>query len=100
MTTAYFSFERTGPVVLFTIHSISPTPVHIDELLAAYDLALSGEKSVTILDLRQAKMLSAEARIKIGNWMKVHQARVKERTYGLCYVVPSLLIEMTLRGIF
>ena len=93
--------KSNEPVVVYEFSSKDPTPQEFDAYIK--DLTedihnLSG--AVVVNDLSNAKYLSSENRIKAGKVIKDNESVVKQNIVAIVYVMPSVVLNMLLKGIF
>lgn len=88
------------PHVIVRVNSIDPNDQQFEDYLEELTkVAHTMKKGVLIFEISQAKFLSSEKRIKIGNWLKTHAETVKKNMYGLCYVNNAFIPMTILKGI-
>jgi hypothetical protein len=98
----YFEVDRTHlPVIIYRINPIEPTlKMHEEFLTQSIDDMREFPGLITIMDLTNAKSLSAEVRIQQGNWNKKNEAFMKEHMKGIVFVNKSAVMAFMLKAIF
>lgn len=90
-----------NPIVIVRVNPIDPSEQQFEAYLQDLTkLAHEMKHGVLIFQISKAKLLSAEKRIKIGNWIKTNADVMKKNMYGVCYVNTSFLAMTILKGIF
>lgn len=90
-----------APVLVYKFSSKDPSDQEFEAYLK--DLVndwKSYSGSVIINDLSEAKYLSSENRIKVGKVMKDNEEMMTQSVKALVYVMPSVILNMLLKGIF
>ncbi len=89
------------PIVIIRINPISPTDQQFDEYFnEVTQLITQMKKGVIIHILSEAKFLSADKRIKIGNLYKDHGKMLQQNLAGMGYVNSAIIPMTILKGIF
>ncbi|NBP71352.1 MAG: hypothetical protein EBR30_20815 [Cytophagia bacterium] len=88
------------PHVIVRVNPIDPTEQQFENYLEELNkVAHEMKNGVLIFEISKAKFLSSEKRIKIGNWLKTHDAIVKKNICGFCYVNTAFIPMTILKGI-
>lgn len=90
-----------APILVYKFSSKDPTDQEFEAYLK--DLVndwKSNSGAVIISDLSEAKYLSSENRIKVGKVMKDNEEMIKANVRAIVYVMPSVVLNMLLKGIF
>lgn len=100
MKYADFNF-RQYPVVLVTMNPISPTVAEQDEFFADFEKMFSmNSQAILILNSKNQKLISSEARIAAGQWVKKRNEDVKRKVRVIIFVESSIWLKMVLNAIF
>lgn len=82
--------------------SKEPTDQEFDEYLSYLDKIYAlGEQFFMILDLRLAgSYMSTTHRIKLGNWLKINQEKMKKYNKGAVFVSGSIVHQLIMKAVF
>lgn len=98
----YVEIDKSNePVVVYEFSSKDPTPQEFDAYIKDLTEDVHNLNGVVMVnDLSNAKYLSSENRIKAGKVIKDNEAVVKKNIVAIVYVMPSVVLNMLLKGIF
>lgn len=84
-----------------TVFAVEPTDAEVKDFLNESDKILKErQRTGTIYQLENMKLLKAEHRITIGNWTKKNNDIIKQKTVCVGYKTDGILGKMVLNGIF
>ncbi|SFB77514.1 hypothetical protein SAMN05421780_101421 [Flexibacter flexilis DSM 6793] len=102
-TNKFVEFSRLQAGVMQVKYlSQSPTDHDFDEYLSYLDKIYAlGENFFMILDLRLAGSYMATAhRVKLGNWLKINQEKMKKHNKGAAFVSGSIVHQLIMKAVF
>lgn len=100
MKYATISIPEQG-IMSVEYHDIEPTEAQFEEYLEeVYDFMHEHHNNVVIMDGSKGKFLPAKLRIRQGEWMKTNYAFLKENSPLNIFVVPNVIVQMMMRGVF
>ncbi len=89
------------PIVVNRFSAKEPTNDEFDAWIKEMITYITEKKGIVLVqELTNAKYLSSENRIKVGNIFKKYEKEIKENVIGIAYIVPSVIVNMLLKGIF
>jgi len=89
------------PIIVNRFSAKEPTNEEFDAWTKEMIKTISENKGIVLVqELTNAKYLSSENRIKVGNIFKKHEKEIKQNVLGIAYIVPSVIVNMLLKGIF
>lgn len=82
--------------------SKEPTDQEFDQYLSYLDKIYAlGENFYMILDLRLAgSYMNTAHRIKLGNWLKLNQDKMKKYNKGAAFVSGSIVHQLIMKAVF
>jgi hypothetical protein len=101
MKAANFDFS-ISPIVIIKVNPIEATDANFTEFLKEFGQTLKNTtgKIAIITDLTLAKFLSADLRIKMGNFYKENDALIKEKVEIMSIVNKSAIMNIVIKGVF
>ena len=100
---SYSSFKKIeNEIYLNKIEPVGATVEHFEQYLDEALIFLNSieSKSILIVDLTTAKMLTANLKSKLGYFYRDHRDMIKEKVLGAVYIAPSPVIQITLKNAF
>lgn len=98
----YATFEeQDAPLYRIRFSDQDPSHEEFEEYLKELNTLYSKhEKLALFFDGSKVKYLSSELRIRQGQWLKANFQRMEKQCVGTSYLLPSLMTQFILKGIF
>jgi hypothetical protein len=98
----YADFDFSDyPLVHITMHPVSPTlaeqEVFLNEFAQIFDRPLT---AMVIFNAKHQKLVSSEARIQTGNWVKKFEKQLKEKIRVMVFTECSMWVQVLLKAVF
>jgi hypothetical protein len=84
---------------LIKVHNVEATPAIFDEYILFSEVSTRELKGAVIMDISDAKFLSSEQRIRIGDAIKKNTKSIQQNWTSIAYVNTSVLASMVLKGV-
>lgn len=89
------------PIVYVKFYAKAFDPKAFEKYLKQVaELNESQEPYTVIFDASESAHLSAEERVKQGEWMKEHYELFKKNSMGAAYIIPSYMIRCVMNAVF
>lgn len=98
----YFSYsDESHPLVVFELTGNEATDKEMDEFIQYHDICIDTEQPIKVLyKAEKLKYISAQHRIKLGNWTKKNMNALQDKVTGVGYKLNGVVGKIILNGIF
>ncbi|NBW34410.1 MAG: hypothetical protein EBR30_05205 [Cytophagia bacterium] len=89
------------PIVYFKVHPILPT---LDDMQDVFhkvnELLERPEQAIILVNTRDQKLISSEARIAAGKWLNQIEPKLKDKVKCIFFMESSIWLNIVLKAIF
>jgi hypothetical protein len=98
----YADYDYTKyPVVYIKMNPVSPTKQQQEIFFQDFEKIFAfKDKAILIFNSKDQKLISSEARIQAGQWMKTVQENMRKSVTTIIFTEASVWLSMVLKAIF